>query len=156
MAMWQISKPAAICACAVPKITWPWSIKGFAKVNLYCAMSRSQVYGQFWFAENRVSVTEHDSEMERLASSFSQQCLRMPACGATKPLELQVKWPSCSPTLTPCHFFLWGSVKEKVSVPPVPLDYYRNCRDKWQIAWGELDYRLDIGQATNWADIEHL
>jgi hypothetical protein len=30
-------------------------------------------------------------------------------------------WPPRSPDLTPCDYFLWGYVKDKVSVPPVPV-----------------------------------
>ncbi|GBN66468.1 hypothetical protein AVEN_122480-1 [Araneus ventricosus] len=29
-------------------------------------------------------------------------------------------WPPRSPDLTPCDFFLWGYVKDKVYVPPMP------------------------------------
>ncbi|GBN40757.1 hypothetical protein AVEN_182366-1 [Araneus ventricosus] len=29
-------------------------------------------------------------------------------------------WPPRSPDLTPCDFFLWGSVKDRVCVPPMP------------------------------------
>ncbi|GBN71564.1 hypothetical protein AVEN_99090-1 [Araneus ventricosus] len=29
-------------------------------------------------------------------------------------------WPPRSPDLTPCYFFLWGYVKDKVYVPPMP------------------------------------
>jgi hypothetical protein len=30
------------------------------------------------------------------------------------------RWPPRSPDLTPCDFFLWGHIKYKVSVPPLP------------------------------------
>jgi hypothetical protein len=33
-----------------------------------------------------------------------------------------MKWPPRSPDLTPCDFFLWDYIKEKVFVPPLPLD----------------------------------
>jgi hypothetical protein len=29
-------------------------------------------------------------------------------------------WPSRSPNVTPCDFFLWGYVKDQVYVPPLP------------------------------------
>jgi hypothetical protein len=29
-------------------------------------------------------------------------------------------WPPRSPDATPCNFFLWGYVKDQVSVPPLP------------------------------------
>ena len=30
-------------------------------------------------------------------------------------------WPARSPDLTPCDYFLWGYVKDKVFVPPQPV-----------------------------------
>jgi hypothetical protein len=36
--------------------------------------------------------------------------------------EEWIKWPPRSPDLTPCDLFLWGYVKEKVSVPLLPQD----------------------------------
>ena len=30
-------------------------------------------------------------------------------------------WPAQSPDLTPCDYFLWGYVKDKVFVPPQPV-----------------------------------
>jgi hypothetical protein len=75
--------------------------------------------------------------------------------------------PPRSPDLTLCDFFLWGYVKEKVFVPPLPLDI-----DQWKLRitafiktidrnmlgrlWDELDYRIDICWVTNGAHIEHL
>jgi hypothetical protein len=29
-------------------------------------------------------------------------------------------WPPRSPDLTPCDFFLWGYVKDRVYIPPLP------------------------------------
>ena len=39
-----------------------------------------------------------------------------------------VEWPSRSPDLTPCDFFLWGYVKTHVFMPPIPrkLQQLRN------------------------------
>jgi hypothetical protein len=78
-----------------------------------------------------------------------------------------MKWPPRSPDLTPCGFFLWGYVKEKLFVPPLPLDIDelklriavaietidRNILER---VWDELDYRLGICRVTNGAHIEHL
>jgi hypothetical protein len=36
--------------------------------------------------------------------------------------EEWMKWPPCSPDLTPCDFFLWGYVNEQVFVPPLSED----------------------------------
>jgi hypothetical protein len=37
-------------------------------------------------------------------------------------------WPPRSPDATPCHFFLWGYVKDQVYVPPLPAKVTRNWR----------------------------
>ena len=33
-------------------------------------------------------------------------------------LQHNVEWPPCSPDLTPCDFFLWGYLKNKVFTTP--------------------------------------
>ncbi|GBN23572.1 hypothetical protein AVEN_144157-1 [Araneus ventricosus] len=57
-------------------------------------------------------------------------------------------WPPRSPDLTPCDFFLWGYVKDKIYVP--------QCQQRITAAvtgingnmllnvWTELDYRWDV------------
>jgi len=30
-------------------------------------------------------------------------------------------WPPRSPDLTPCDFFLWGYIKDRVFLPPLPV-----------------------------------
>jgi hypothetical protein len=73
----------------------------------------------------------------------------------------------CSPDLIPRDFFLGGYVKEKLFVPPLPMDIVemklkitaaiktidRNILERLQ---NEVDYRLDICWVTNGAHIEHL
>ena len=41
------------------------------------------------------------------------------ASGNDHPLML---WPPRSPDITPCDLFLWGYVKDRVFVPPLPRD----------------------------------
>ena len=41
------------------------------------------------------------------------------ASGNDQPLML---WPPRSPDITPCDLFLWGYVKDRVFVPPLPRD----------------------------------
>ena len=63
------------------------------------------------------------------------------------------------PDLTPCDFFLWGSVKESVYVPDLPtnLDDLKNhittavnsvTQDILLRVWNEFSYRLDVTRAA--------
>ena len=72
-----------------------------------------------------------------------------------------------SPDLTPCDYFLWSYVKEKVFVPsqPVSIPDLKNritaavetiTPDLLSRVWQELDYRLDVCRVTKGAYIEHL
>ncbi|GBN65958.1 hypothetical protein AVEN_79858-1 [Araneus ventricosus] len=69
-------------------------------------------------------------------------------------------WPSRSPDLTPFDFFLWGYVKEKVYVPPMPTALQALQTDiggnMLLNVWTELDYRWDARLVTRSAHIEHL
>jgi len=73
--------------------------------------------------------------------------------------------PPRSPDLTVCDFFLWGYVKDRVYVPPLPatVDELQEritaavnsvTQDMQQRVWSELDYRIDICQVTRWGNIE--
>ena len=72
-----------------------------------------------------------------------------------------------SPDANPCHFFLWGYVKDQVYVPPLPASIpelkvrIRTATetitaDMLQTVWNELDYRVDVCRITKGAHIEHL
>jgi len=76
-------------------------------------------------------------------------------------------WPARSPDLTPCEYFLWGYVKDKVFLPPQTLSIpdLKNritaavetiTPDLLSRVWQELDYRLDVCRVTKGAYIEHL
>jgi len=69
--------------------------------------------------------------------------------------------------VTPCDYFFWGYVKDKVFVPPQPLsvpDLKKRITaametitpDLLSKVWQELDYRLDVCRMTKGAYIEHL
>jgi hypothetical protein len=86
--------------------------------------------------------------------------------GASNNMSLTY-WPPRSPDLTPCDFFLWGYVKDKVFVPPVPvsLDDLKQRittatagvdKDMLTHVWQGFDYRVDIYHVTTGALIEHL
>ena len=64
-------------------------------------------------------------------------------------------WPAWFPNSTPCDYFLWGYVKDKVFVPPQPVSIpdLKNritaaaeniTPDLLSRLWQELDYRLDV------------
>jgi hypothetical protein len=76
-------------------------------------------------------------------------------------------WPPRSPDLTPCDFFFWGYVKDKVFVPPLPQDlqqlrqWIRDAvdsvdQDMLARVWQELYYHVDVCCVTGGAHIEHL
>ncbi|GBL75274.1 hypothetical protein AVEN_194499-1 [Araneus ventricosus] len=73
-------------------------------------------------------------------------------------------WP---PDLTPCDFFLWSYVKDKVYVIPMPTTL-KALQERITAGvtdidenmllnvWTELYYRWDVCQVTKGAHIEHL
>jgi len=76
-------------------------------------------------------------------------------------------WPPWSPDLTPCNFFLWGYIKDRVYLPPMPHDLPQlqqriveavaaiDCQ-MLQCVWHELDYWIDICRVTKGGHIQHL
>jgi hypothetical protein len=78
-----------------------------------------------------------------------------------------IPWPPRSLNLTPCEFFLWDYVKDKVYAPPLPRDLPELRQrivvaveatdvDMLQCVWQELDYRIDVCQVTRGGHMEHL
>ena len=88
--------------------------------------------------------------------------------GRTGPKDLALhSWPPRSPDMTPCDFFLWGYVKERVYVPPLPanLDELTNritaaVKSVTEVTlrrvWDEFSYRVDVVHAADEGYIEHL
>jgi len=75
--------------------------------------------------------------------------------------------PPRSPDATPCDFFLWGYVKDQVSVPSLPARIPEMkvtirtaietiTADMLQTVWNELDYRVDVCRITKGANLEQL
>jgi len=65
-------------------------------------------------------------------------------------------WPPKSPDITPYYFFLWGYVKDRVFVPPMPRDLadlkariiatVKNIdAPVLKCVWQELEYRIYEG-----------
>jgi hypothetical protein len=76
-------------------------------------------------------------------------------------------WLPRLPDLTPCDFYLWGFIKNRLYVPLLPADLpeLRNrieavvatiTQETLTKVWEELAYRLDVCRMTNGARIEHL
>ena len=72
-----------------------------------------------------------------------------------------------SPDLTVCDFFLWGYIKDRVFVPPLPASLNELKQrittavasideDMLRSVWTELDRRIDICRVTKGSHIEHL
>jgi hypothetical protein len=76
-------------------------------------------------------------------------------------------WLARSPDITPCVYFLWGYVKDKVVVPPLPAStpdlqsrivatVETITPDALIQVWQGLDYRLDMCRVSKGAYVEHL
>lgn len=164
------------------------------KLNVFCAVSKKKVYGPFFFQEATVRGNayldmlsewlmpqlEEDSEdfvwvqdgapphwlhdvRDYLDESLPQRWIGR---AADDNLNL-LRWPPRSPDLTPCDFFLWGYVKDRVFVPPLPLTLLE-LRNRitaavqsvneatLQKVWSEFDFRIDVCKASRGSHIEHL
>jgi hypothetical protein len=76
-----------------------------------------------------------------------------------------IAWPPRSPDLTPLDFFLWGFVKDRVLVPPLPANFAElRTRITASIAevtpemicsvWQDIDYRWGICRIANGSHIK--
>ena len=72
-----------------------------------------------------------------------------------------------SPDLTTCDFFLWGYIKDRVFVPPLPISLNELKQsittavasvdeDMLRSVWTELDHRIEIYRVTKGSHTEHL
>ncbi|XP_068083439.1 uncharacterized protein [Anabrus simplex] len=124
-------------------------VRNSPKVNVFCVISNTKVYGPFFFHEQTVTgptcldmlaewllpqlsddrddcVLQQDGappHFHREVRVFLNQELpqRWMGCGTEGDLML-LPFPPRSPDLTPCDFFLWGYVKYQVFVPPLLVD----------------------------------
>lgn len=165
------------------------------KLNVFCAISRQKVYGPFFFGEATVTGTSYlDTLQLWLFPQLTQdepENFIFQQDGAPPHWHNEVRdwlnltvpdrwigrkgpndracflWPPRSPDLTPCDFYLWGFIKDRVYVPPLPADI-PELRNRIETAvaaitnetlikvWEELAYRLDVCRVTNGAHIENL
>jgi len=157
-------------------------IRDSPKVNVFCAISSCKVYAPFFFVEPTVNGINYlDTlqlwlmpQLQEDGKDFIFQKEGAPphfhfdvcahhnanlpgrwiglASHSDSPL---LTWPLQSLDLTPCNVFLWGYIKDRVYVPPMPRDLSQlrqriveavaaiYCQ-MLQCVWQELDYRIDI------------
>jgi hypothetical protein len=76
-----------------------------------------------------------------------------------------IAWPPRSPDLTPLDFVLWGFVKDRVFVPPLPANVaelriqitaavVEVTPEMLRSVWQDIDYRWDVCRITNGSHIE--
>jgi hypothetical protein len=97
--------------------------------------------------------------LHHLVSGYPDQHLPQRWIGRTAANDRALlRWPPRSPDLTPCDFFLWGTLRTR-SVPPLPRDLpelrrrivaaiLRIDREILRRVWAEMDYRLDFCRVT--------
>jgi hypothetical protein len=117
------------------------------KVNVFCALSQTKVYGPFFFDENTVTgetnlamlqkwllpqinkdsgdfIFQQDGappHWHRDVRHFLNQSIPQRWIDHIENEDLTLLfWPPRSPDLTPCDFFLWRFVKEAVYLPLLP------------------------------------
>jgi len=169
-------------------------VRDSPKVNVFCAVSFCEVYGPFFFAEPTVTDINYLDMLQlwlmpQLQEDSEEFIFQQD--GAPPHFHFDVRahvtanlpgrwigrashndspllpWPPRSPDLTPCDFFLWGYIKDRVYVPSMPRDLPQLRqriveavaaidRQMLQRVWQEPDYRIDICRVTKCGHIEHL
>lgn len=162
------------------------------KLNVFCAISSDKVYGPFFFAEKTVTGITYLDTLEQwlfpqlledsgnfifmqdgapahfheLVRTFLNNTIpnRWIGRGGEEDLIFR-RWPPRSPDLTPCDFYLWGYIKDRVYVPPLPASLQELrvriteavesiTPDCLANVWREIDYRFDVCRATHGAHVE--
>jgi hypothetical protein len=113
------------------------------KVNVFCAVSRSQIHGPLFFSENTITghVLEHFHFPQlEVNSVIWQQDVVPPQYNITATVPESsnsgkidrwgggggyILWPPRSPDLTPMDFSFWGFVKCNVYTAPMPVDFLK-------------------------------
>lgn len=114
------------------------------KLNVFCAMSRSKIYGPYFFKGENVKADEYLRMLKywllpqlendiifmqdgapphwacEVRALLNERLPRRWIGRASDADDAIVSWPPRSPDLTPCDFFLWGFIKGKVFCPPLP------------------------------------
>lgn len=77
----------------------------------YPFAENSDVIKEYWFMQDGAAPHRTQTVFESLYSKYG---VRVIGLGYVKFAGGGVEWPSNSPDLNPCDFFLWGYLKEKV------------------------------------------
>ena len=104
---------------------------------------------------NLGTIPDHQSRKE----SIQRLCYRNNIQGYYKRNRHFQRYVA-SPDLTPCDFFLWGYIKDRFIVPPLPgsLNELKQRittavasvdEDMLRSVWTELDYLIDICRVQN-------
>jgi hypothetical protein len=115
-------------------------VRDSPKVNVFCAVHRTQVYRPFFFAEATVTGHVYLDMLEHfLVTQLDENNVIWQQDGALPHYHRDVTWhlnqkfperwigrggyipwPPRSPNLTPMDFSFWGFVKDSVYIPPIP------------------------------------
>jgi len=124
-------------------------VRDSPKVNVFCAVSSCKVYRPFFSAEPTVTSIKYLDMLQLWLMPQLQEDIvdfifqqdgdpphyhldvrahlnaNLPGCWIGRASHNDsplLPWPPRSPDPTPCDFFLWGYVKDRVYVPPMPCD----------------------------------
>ncbi|PSN58107.1 hypothetical protein C0J52_06501 [Blattella germanica] len=83
-------------------------VRDSPKVNVFCAISHSSVYGPFFFDGGTVNGQQYLA-MSRHVRQYLNETLPNRWIGRQGPGDLALhSWPPRSSNPMPCDFFLWG------------------------------------------------
>lgn len=156
------------------------------KVNVWCALSCNRLIGPFFFAEKNINGTIFLDMLENFAipqfeneqpnmilqldgapphwRQFVRDCLDEHFPHRWIGRDGPIPWPPRSPDITPCDFFVWGFVKDRVYSNKVNSleemkQKIREAFDEIDVpmlrrVWADLEHRLDYLRANNGKHVE--
>ncbi|PNF42433.1 hypothetical protein B7P43_G10117, partial [Cryptotermes secundus] len=163
-------------------------VRDSPKVNVFCALSKERVYGPFFMERTITGIVYLDMLQEFLIPQLDEDdqegrihfqqdgasphylgevheylntCFPGQWIGRAAPIA----WPPRPPDLNPMDFFLWGFVKDRVFVQPLPANVVElRTRITASVAevtpemlrsvWQETDCRWDVCRITNGSHTE--
>lgn len=163
-------------------------VRDSPKVNVWCGVLEDRIIGPFFFHEPTVTASTYLDMLEQFVypqleglqpEIIFQQDGAPPHWALIVRASLDaefpnrwigrdgpIPWPPRSPDVTPCDFFLWGCIKDRVYRTPVrDLDDLKARivlavahidRPMMQATWRELANRLDLLRVTHGAHVECL